>query len=96
MTYDAAASEVLDARQDGPGDLRIAQIRATPVNIALQAPYEWSAGYFPGFTKTIVEVETESGLIGVGEAPNAWSAQIVEHAIASRLSTGRSRGGVDQ
>jgi glucarate dehydratase len=97
MTYhDAAspsstASEAPGALQDQPGDLRIAQIRATPVNIALKAPYEWSAGYFPGFTKTIVEVETEAGLVGVGEAPNSWSAEIIERALAPRLVGGDPR-----
>jgi glucarate dehydratase len=70
---------------DSPGDLRIARIRATPVNIRLTAPYEWSAGYFPGFTKTIVEVETESGLAGVGEAASWWSAEVIERALAPRL-----------
>ncbi len=90
MSHDAAAYTQATAL-DAPGDLRIAQIRTTPVNIGLKAAYEWSAGYFPGFTKTIVEVETESGLVGVGEAPNSWSAQIIEHAIAPRLVGGDPR-----
>ena len=30
-------------------------IRATPVNIPLKAPYRWSVGIYPGFSKTIVE-----------------------------------------
>ncbi len=70
---------------DAPGDLRIAAIKATPVNISLTAPYVWSAGCFPGFSKTIVEVQTESGLVGVGEAASSWSAQIIDHALAPHL-----------
>jgi L-alanine-DL-glutamate epimerase-like enolase superfamily enzyme len=51
-----------------PGE-RIKAIRATPVNIELEAPYRWSVGAFPGFSKTIVEVETEDGAIGVERLP---------------------------
>ena len=82
---ESAASSASLSGLDAPGDLRIASVRATPVNIGLKASYEWSAGYFPGFTKTIVEVETESGLVGVGEAENFWSAEIIERALAPRL-----------
>ena len=70
---------------EAAGELRIREIRATPVSIPLRAAYRWSVGYFPGFSKTIVEVETESGLVGLGEAPSSWSRQLIEEAIAPRL-----------
>jgi hypothetical protein len=38
--------------------MKITAIRATPVNIPLEAPYLWSYGALAGFSKTIVEVET--------------------------------------
>ncbi|HXT34020.1 MAG TPA: mandelate racemase/muconate lactonizing enzyme family protein [Chloroflexota bacterium] len=63
----------------------IRRIRATPVNIPLEAPYRWSVGIFPGFSKTIVEVETTDGVVGVGEAPFAGAARLIESAIAPRL-----------
>jgi glucarate dehydratase len=98
MSYGNAAAEstgviaaALAVASDAAGDLRIARVRATPVNIALKAPYEWSAGCFPGFSKTIVEVETESGLTGVGEAASSWSAEIIERALAPRLIGGDPR-----
>ncbi|MDQ2739508.1 MAG: hypothetical protein M3Y35_13035, partial [Actinomycetota bacterium] len=75
----------LPLADDAAGDLRIGAIRATPVNIPLKAAYQWSVGYFPGFSKTIVVVETESGVVGVGEAPSSWSTGLIEHAIAPRL-----------
>src|SRR5215217_7735538 len=51
----------------GPGLMRIAAVRATPVNIPFHAPYRFSLGSTASVTKTIVEVETEDGLTGVGE-----------------------------
>lgn len=63
----------------------IEEIRVTPVNVALEAAYRWSVGYFPGFTKSIVEVETDTGVVGIGEAPSHWTAQQIEGAIAPRL-----------
>ena len=55
------------------------------MNIPLEAPYRWSVGAFPGFSKTIVEVETVDGVVGVGEAPSPWAAQIVELSLGPRL-----------
>ena len=46
--------------------MKITAIRATPVTIPLEAPFYWSAGVFPGSSKTIIEVETDEGLTGVG------------------------------
>jgi glucarate dehydratase len=47
---------------------RIAAIRATPVTVPLEAPLRHSNGTHWGrFVRTIVEVETEDGHLGVGE-----------------------------
>ncbi len=64
---------------------RIAGIRATPVNVPLAAPYHWSYGLFPGFTQTIVEIDTDDGLTGIGEAPSSAVASIINGAFAERL-----------
>lgn len=66
-------------------DLRIEQIRATPVNIPLVAPYRWAAGTYGGATKVIVEVETKAGILGLGEAPHWRHAQLITEEIAPRL-----------
>ena len=52
-----------------PG-IKITGIRATPVNIPLEKPMWWTGGYYPGTSKTIIEVETDQGLVGLGEAPS--------------------------
>jgi len=75
----------MTGQEEETGDLAITAIRATPVNVELDAPYRWSVGYFPGFTKTIIEVETAGGLVGLGEAPSHWAARVIEQAIAPRL-----------
>ena len=48
--------------------MRIAAVRATPVNIPFVAPYRFAYGSIASLTKTIVEVETDEGLVGWGEA----------------------------
>lgn len=64
--------------------MKITAIRATPVNLPLEAPYIWALGEHPGFSKTIVEVETDQGLIGLGEAPSHGEAATIE-GLAERL-----------
>lgn len=56
---------------------KIKAIRATPILVPLEAPYLWSYGALDGFTKTVVEVETSDGVIGIGEAPSHASASII-------------------
>jgi glucarate dehydratase len=47
---------------------RIARIRATPVTVPLEAPIRHSNGAHWGrFVRTLVEVETDDGLVGLGE-----------------------------
>ncbi len=64
--------------------MRITAIRATPVNIPLEAPYLWSYGSLAGFSKCIVEVETDAGVTGLGEAPAPGMAGVIE-GFAARL-----------
>jgi glucarate dehydratase len=47
---------------------KIASVRATPVNIPFRAPYRFAYGSTASLTKTIVEVQTEDGIVGLGEA----------------------------
>ena len=65
--------------------MKITGIRVTPVNIPLVAPFHWSVGTFSGSSKTIIEVETEDGITGLGEAPSAGCAKLIEGDFAARL-----------
>jgi len=66
--------------------MRIRRITATPINFPLEAPYVWVFGELPGFSVTIVEVETEDGLIGLGESPYWGSAAVIRDRIAPALA----------
>jgi len=64
--------------------VRIARIHAVPVNIPFVAPYRFAYGSIASVTKTLVEVETDDGAVGWGEAPDGdRSAAII--ALAPRL-----------
>jgi glucarate dehydratase len=65
--------------------MRITAIRATPVNIPLEVPFFWSVGTYPGTTKVVIEVVTDEGLMGLGEAPSASCAPLVTDLMAPRL-----------
>jgi glucarate dehydratase len=58
--------------------MKIAKIRATPVNIPFTAPYRFSYGSIASLTKTVIELETDDGVIGLGEcADGDRSAEVI-------------------
>jgi glucarate dehydratase len=65
--------------------MKITAVKATPVNIPLEAPMVWSVGLYPGTSKTIVQVFTDEGLTGLGEAPSWDCAHLIEKDLAPRL-----------
>ncbi len=59
--------------------MKIVDIRATPVNIPFTAPYVFSYGSIASLTKTVVEVVTDQGIVGLGEvADGDRSADVVK------------------
>ena len=64
--------------------MQITAIRAIPVNIPFVAPYRFAYGSIASVTKTIVEVTTDDGVVGYGEAADGdRSAAIM--AVAPRV-----------
>lgn len=68
----------------------IADVRATPVNIPFRAPFRhrrWrrGRGSVASYTKTVVEVMTDTGAVGLGEAADGDSSALIE-ALGERLS----------
>jgi glucarate dehydratase len=57
--------------------MKITNIRVTPVNIPLDLPLCWTGGLYPGTSKAIIEVETDEGLVGLGEAPSDSLAPLI-------------------
>jgi glucarate dehydratase len=47
--------------------MKIRAIRPTPVNIPFVAPYRFSYGSIASVTKTVIELETDDGVVGLGE-----------------------------
>ena len=62
----------------------IKDIRATPVNIPLRAPYRLSYGSVGSLTKTVIQLVTEDGVTGLGECADGDRAADVA-AMAPRL-----------
>ena len=56
----------------------VRDVRATPVNIPFEAPYRFSYGSIASLTKTVVEVETDDGIVGLGEIASGDQAAGVE------------------
>jgi glucarate dehydratase len=47
--------------------MKIVDVKTTPVTVLMEAPLRWSMGVEYGTTRTIIELVTDDGLIGVGE-----------------------------
>lgn len=65
--------------------MKITNIKVTPVSVPFNAPFHWSAGIYPGSTKSIIEVETDQGIVGLGEAPWWHFGEIVRNEFAEKL-----------
>lgn len=65
--------------------MKITNIRTTHVNVPFDAPFWWTAGLYGGASKSIVEVETDEGLVGLGEAPWWHFGEVIEKEIAPAL-----------
>src|SRR5271166_6292312 len=68
-------------------NMKIRDIRATTVTVPLEAPLRHANGCHWGrFVRTIVEIETDNGLVGLGEMGGGGeSAEAVFRAMKSYL-----------
>ncbi|MBF0209426.1 MAG: mandelate racemase/muconate lactonizing enzyme family protein [Desulfamplus sp.] len=64
--------------------MKISNIRITPVNIPMEIPYLWTAGLYPGTSKVVIEVETDEGITGLGEAPSDHLIPVIS-SMAKRI-----------
>ena len=65
--------------------MKITGIKATPVNIPLVVPFLFGVGTYPGDTKVVVEVSTDEGLVGLGEAPSPDCAAVINDRLGPAL-----------
>jgi glucarate dehydratase len=47
--------------------MKIVDLKTTPVTVPMEAPLRWSLGVERGTTRTILEVITDEGIVGIGE-----------------------------
>jgi glucarate dehydratase len=47
--------------------MKITDIRWTPAFIPIEAPLRYAFGSHPGFSRIIIEVDTDEGITGLGE-----------------------------
>ena len=65
--------------------MKITDILIHKVNLRLVTGYRWASGVYLGATKGIVEVHTDTGIIGWGEVATVEQADMVAHEFAPRL-----------
>ena len=65
--------------------MKIRSVTATPVNIPLRAPYRFSYGSTASLTKTVIEVLTDDGVVGLGECADGDRAAEVMAAGAKLI-----------
>jgi glucarate dehydratase len=65
--------------------MKITGVKATPVNIPLEVPFLFAIGTYPGDSKVVIEVSTDEGLVGLGEAPSPECAEVINKRLAPRL-----------
>jgi glucarate dehydratase len=58
--------------------MKIVDVRATPVFVPMEAPLRWSMGVETGTVRTVVELVTDEGLVGIGET---YGGSASAHAI---------------
>jgi L-alanine-DL-glutamate epimerase-like enolase superfamily enzyme len=61
--------------------LRITGVRTTPLFLPYRQPYHWAYGVVEGAEPVLVEIDTDSGITGVGESIGATDAAAVRAAL---------------
>ena len=65
--------------------MKITAIRATPVSARTTRSNAWSRGKGTGFSRTVIEIDTDEGITGLGEAPRGDTAEVINRYFAPRL-----------
>jgi glucarate dehydratase len=77
--------------------MKIIDIRATPVTVPLEAPLRHANGCHWGrFVRTIVEVETDTGLIGLGEMGGGGESAVATFDALKTYLVGRDPARIEE
>ena len=69
----------------GQKSSKIVSVRATPVSVPTRRPCAWSFGAGFGFTRTILELVTEDGAVGLGECEGSAAARLINDSLGRKL-----------
>ena len=79
------------------GAMKIIDIRATPIAVPLAAPLRHANGCHWGrFVRTIVEVETDDGLIGLGEMGGGGESAVAAFEALEPYLLGRDPARIEE
>lgn len=72
--------------------MKITGIKTTPLLVPYKKPYHWAKGVITGAGVVLVEVQTDDGLVGIGESIATPSAMAIEAylSVAAEICIGRS------
>ena len=68
--------------------MKVTEVRTTPIHVLFKTPYHWALGVDEGADVVLIEIETDAGLIGIGESmgqPSAAAVLAMIEAAAPRL-----------
>src|SRR5437867_1012824 len=57
----------MESYEQEESTLKIIDYKLTPITVPMEAPLRWSLGVETGTTRTIVELMTDEGIVGLGE-----------------------------
>ncbi|NLE23215.1 MAG: mandelate racemase/muconate lactonizing enzyme family protein [Actinobacteria bacterium] len=63
------------------GDILITGLRLTPLFLTFKEPYHWAGRVDHGSPVVLVEVETDAGIVGIGESVSSLAAEITTAAL---------------
>ena len=63
----------------------ITDIKSTPVRVDTTRTNAWAAGQGRSITRTVIEIFTDEGVTGLGEAPRGDTAPVIDNALRDQL-----------
>lgn len=64
---------------------KIVLVRVTPVSVPTKRACAWSFGVGFGFTRTILELSTDDGLVGLGECEGSAAGRLISERLGKKL-----------
>ena len=65
--------------------MKITDINATVVTVPFKKARLWALGFFKGTTRTVVEIITDEGIVGIGETIGLYAKQVIDNNIKPAL-----------